>query len=105
MEIVKKIIPQDKTVSTLSCENLNNSLRRSGNSTRQINFAIEKLMQGYEVIVEDHSFNGKNKPANHYLLTRILKRLHFENNLENLIQKKAILIDEQNSIVKLIKNY
>jgi hypothetical protein len=49
-----------------------------GNTTRQVNFAVEKILQGEEVICEDHFENGGNKRINRLLFDRVLRRLAIE---------------------------
>lgn len=52
--------------------------RKMGNSTRQINLAIDLLFEGYKVVVTDHWKNGRDLIANRDLLRRIVKRLEHE---------------------------
>jgi len=63
-----------KEISTLEGVEIKN-LRNCGNTTRQVNQAIEYLFQGYRVIVLDHHDMGKNHCVNRYLLGRIIDRL------------------------------
>ena len=63
--------------------------RRCGNSTRQINSAINHLFSGFKVVVLDHYMNGNNKQSNELLFNRILKRLQNEHNLN--ITNKVII--------------
>lgn len=53
-------------------------LRADGNTTRQINFAIENLFKGNAVICLDHHQQGTNVAANGMFLDRILRRLKAE---------------------------
>ena len=46
-----------------------------GNTTRQVNFAVEKILQSEEVICEDHYENGKDKKINRILFDKVLRRL------------------------------
>jgi len=52
--------------------------RRSGNSTKQIDLAIDYLFSGYKVKVEDHWEDGKYDHANDNLFKRVLRRLQNE---------------------------
>ena len=50
--------------------------RSQGNSTRQINQAIEFLFGGYKVKIRDHWKDGNERKANEMLLSRIENRLY-----------------------------
>lgn len=52
--------------------------RMTGNSTRLIDFYIQKLFTEKEIQVQDHY---PEKKAHKLLFVRILKRLEFEHNL------------------------
>lgn len=65
-------------VSTLDCQGLTNK-RGDGNTTRQINFAIERLFKGDRVIVVDHF---KSFKASVMLLTKIVDRLVAEHRID-----------------------
>jgi hypothetical protein len=54
-----------------------NMERASGNSTRQIDLAIQLLFQGKIVKVEDHAAYGR-RMVNDLLFDRILDRLYHE---------------------------
>lgn len=60
-------------ISTLSCPDLT-SVRQSGNTTRQSNFAIQCLFLGYYVNVEDHG----GKDSNNHLFEKIVTRIQRE---------------------------
>lgn len=70
-------------ISTLDCPGLT-SIRRNGNSTRQIDFAIQCLFGGYEVTVADR-YNG-SKHADGLLFDRIVARLQNEHNLGDYLK-------------------
>jgi len=72
-----------------------NTERRSGNSTRQINSAIDNLFKGFIVEVKDHWENGNHRKANEMLFRRILDRLHFEHQLDLLIKQNLIKINKK----------
>lgn len=65
----------------------------SGNSTRQINFAIQRLFEGDTVKVQDHFENGTNHRANLMLFNNIMRRLKSEHSLERLISQGKIRIE------------
>lgn len=52
--------------------------RMTGNSTRRIDFYIQKLFTEKEVKIQDHY---PDKKADKYLFNRVLNRLEFEHNL------------------------
>ena len=70
-------------ISTLECPNIytglaipeDRSLRLNGNTTRQVDFAIQKLFEGYYVIIQDHYLSGGDIRSNKELLERIQRRL------------------------------
>ena len=70
----------ETVISTLDTPNLT-TVRRDGNSTRQINFTIENLFKGYTVLVKDH-FKHDKFVLNDFLLKRIQKRLYKEHNID-----------------------
>jgi len=51
--------------------------RTVGNTTRQVDTAIDLLHQGHEVLIKDH---GETMDSNHKLLHMINKRLEFTYN-------------------------
>lgn len=69
-------------ISTLECPNLNTK-RLNGNTTRQIDFAIQKLFEGYSVNLEDHYTLIDNsvhiqKTTSEILLERLINRVNYE---------------------------
>lgn len=64
-------------VSTID-ESIIHSGRMVGNTSRQINLAIDMLFKRNTVIVRDHYEHGKNKEANKRLMSLIIKRLQTE---------------------------
>lgn len=56
--------------------------RAVGNTTRQVNDAIDLLYAGYTVKAEDHYALGGDRNTNKLLLDRILKRLLFEHQVD-----------------------
>lgn len=52
--------------------------RRCGNTTRQVDFAIQLLFSGEDIKVEDHHKDGKDFNSNLNLFRKIVKRLQLE---------------------------
>jgi len=73
--------------------------RRSGNTTRQIDHAIQIIFSGKICFVRDHY---DTRQACEYQFNRILKRLSLEHNLESLISKKYIRIDKNRLEIELL---
>ena len=67
----------DNIVSTLECPNLTYE-RADGNTTRQIDFAIQKLFEGKVVWIQDHWRDGSFKAGNRSLAISIANRLKAE---------------------------
>lgn len=88
---------KNKIISTLECPNLT-SFRRNGNTTRQVDFAIQKLFEGYTVKIEDHSLVGVR--MNVRLQELIMKRLE----LEHMFKKENCITDRGKSLMKIINN-
>ena len=76
--------------------------RCSGNSTRQIDIAINLLFKGYIVEIKDHWEYGGHKKANENLFQRVLHRLQFEHRLDALIKEKKIKIDKNKLTIELL---
>ena len=68
----------DKTASTLDDTVEIRNERNCGNTTRQVNYAVDKLFDGYSVLIKDHTDNGNHKLGNEGLLESIINRLNFE---------------------------
>lgn len=105
IEITQEVIKAE-TISTLECPGLT-KFHRDGNSTKQVNFAIQKLFEGYIVKVEDHASLELNFPitkafANAELFNRILFRLEIEHNLKQLILEDKIVIDTDKLEIELV---
>lgn len=79
-----------------------NRQRRSGNSTRQINFAVDNLFKGYRVEIRDHWELGKNRMANEGLFKRVLRRLRTEHALDWPGPDKDLLVDRSNLTIELV---
>jgi hypothetical protein len=86
-------------ISTLNAEI--NQIRRNGNSTRQVDFAIQKIFEGEIVLVQDAWEWGNHEKANHFLFKYILRRLYAEHNLS----KKDLKIDERQLTISIMPTY
>lgn len=77
MNIIEKriIAPENEIVSTLECPNIT-TMRADGNTTRQIDFAVQQLFKKNIVKAEDHARLGI-KPDKR-LFELILDRLNRE---------------------------
>jgi len=72
-----------------------NEGRGKGNSTRQVNYAIEMLSNGKNIKVEDHFDNGKSKEANFELFDKIINRIQNESRyLRSILE-----FDKENLII------
>lgn len=67
-------IEQPKAISTLQCGSLL-PLRRCGNTTRQIDWAIQQLYNGKVVQLKDHHLGGTHLEANENMWKEVMKRL------------------------------
>lgn len=72
-------------------------MRRTGETTRLIDAAIQKLFRDGEVIFTDHHPSGE---AQRHGLTRLLGRLAYEH---SLFPKANIKVDYARRMIKLIK--
>ena len=86
-----------KKISTVKCPNLIKK-RRSGNTTRQVDFAIEKIFNNFEIKVIDHSFLKANSEK---LFALIVQRLATEHNLDKLVESDSIDMNHKNLTIKL----
>jgi len=66
------------TITTLECPELT-TIRADGNTTRQCDYAIQKLFQGFRVKVLDHFNDGMHAEDNRFLFSKICKVLKFNN--------------------------
>lgn len=103
-EEVKRVIPNGVEINTLECPNLS-ILRRAGNTTKQVNFAIEMLMQGYVIIVRDHFRNGEIHKSNRRLFDLIYQRLSIENNIDYLIKERFITFNTNHLTIEFRKEF
>lgn len=98
--VIKEVIEYHPHASTLEADIRTG--RKVGNSTRQVNFAIERLFDGFVVEVRDHYENGKSRRANEELFRQILERLDIKGDLANFLMKKKIDIDLKELTLELI---
>lgn len=68
--------------------------RMTGNTTRQVDFAIQQLFNGKIVVVKDH-FEGAKKRNHEMLFDRIVNRLKFEHRLDLMLKSNLIRIDKK----------
>jgi len=68
----------ESKITTLDGDVLLTNMRRMGNSTRQVDSAIQILFNGDTCVVMDHCSGGKDENSNWDLLGRIMKRLSLE---------------------------
>jgi len=78
--------------------------RKSGNSTRQIDAAIQALFNGKIVKVVDHADDGDNR-ATSFLFKAIIRRLEYEHNLEIMYKFGQILVNKRDYTIKLTEQY
>ena len=67
-------IEQPRAISTLQCGSLL-PLRHCGNTTRQIDWAIQQLYNGKVVQLKDHHLGGTHLEANDNMWKEVMKRL------------------------------
>jgi hypothetical protein len=90
----------NKIISTLDTyKEIINGGRQVGNSTRQIDMAIQVIFNGNECIVKDHHEMGNNRKANLNLYARILNRLSQEH--QWVFENKRIILDRNKLSIKL----
>lgn len=87
-----------RIVSTLPLYYIDESARRTGRTTRQVNEAIDSLFEGCRVIVRDHAENGNMHLANKDLLKKIIRRLEVEHG----IKEPDVFVNEQNVTIEFI---
>lgn len=92
--LCKQLVPTKTTLQGMEFE----PGRAVGNSTRQIDNAVQLLFKGETVYVLDHWNQGTHNEANKNLFDRILDRLIGELRIDF---KKNILIDKNRLIIKL----
>ena len=73
--------------------------RMTGNSTRQVDKAIQLLFEGFVVEVRDHYEDGHHNKMNHMLFARVLNRLSAEH--QNMMIDGKIQIDYNKLTIEL----
>lgn len=91
-----------KTANTLDGVDIQ-VYRRVGNSTRQVDKAIDLLFSGFRVEIRDHFKHGTDTRANELLFHRVVKRLQSEHNLDSLVSNKVINLDWRNQSMELLE--
>jgi len=76
--------------------------RMTGNSTRQIDLAIQLFYTHQIVEIRDHYKWGESKRVNKFLFNRVIKRLYAEHRLKYLLKEKRVIIDYNNLSIELI---
>ena len=76
--------------------------RKVGNTTRQIDMAIQAIFSGQLVKVLDHYENGESTSSNNRLFDLIIRRLEREHGLKNLTKYNKIRIDKLKLEIELI---
>lgn len=86
-------------ITTLGCPELT-QVRGDGNTTRQCDYAIQKLFRGFTVQVVDHYQLGRCASANMFLWRMVLDRLE-DFNLK--YKKITVSKDSMRNTITLIK--
>lgn len=76
-------------------------IRADGNTTRQIDKAVQIILSGDICVVRDHYQDGNYPKANHQLLLMIFQRLNLEH--PRLIRDKQIRFDHVKHEIYLTK--
>ena len=79
--------------------------RRSGRTTRQVDYAIQAIFAGKTVAVYDHHDNGDHKKSSERLFKLILSRLSDEHNLDMMLKFGFLNINNRNLTINLTKKY
>ena len=96
-------------ISTLECPNLTTE-RVDGNSTRQIDFAIQKMFQGYSVKLEDHytvieekCSTSVRKRFSEFLLRKLIRRIEIEHRRYKVVYTENYNKEDFYYVVRLEK--
>lgn len=90
------IIPEKRIISTLQCGTIL-PMRQCGNTTRQVDWAVQKLYEGEQIKCQDHYMGGRDKGANEGLLQQIRTRLNHSG-------LKALIVSKLNSPTDMAEN-
>jgi hypothetical protein len=83
---------------TTSCDTLLRTKRKSGNTTRQADWAINMIFKGFQVRIKDHSLLTRESE---HLFAIVVSRLENEHNLEQLLEKDLISVNAKTLTIKL----
>ena len=72
--------------------------RRSGNTTRMVDLAIQLLLEGNKIKIEDHYPSGD---MSEYIANKIINRLHLEHN--GLLRRDLLSYDKKEKIMYIKK--
>ncbi|MCK5017022.1 MAG: hypothetical protein KAS32_08115 [Candidatus Peribacteraceae bacterium] len=78
------------------------NIRRDGNTTRQIDIAIQKIFLGQIFVAEDHFEEGNNRRANEDFFIKVINRL--KNEHYGLFKLNNLKIDKDKLEISL-NNY
>lgn len=73
--------------------------RAQGNTTRQVDKAIQLLFKGHPILVLDNYLEGELRQANDYLFNKIVDRMHLEH------KNHKMVLDKPNGVIQLIEFY
>ncbi len=76
-------------------------MRRTGQTTRLIDEAIQEIFKGETWEARDHHMFGTNRQSNEYLFNGVIKRLTSEHNLVGVNPYDRFEIDKKNLKIKL----
>lgn len=74
--------------------------RGCGNSTRQVDRAIQILFEDGEVLILDHHMNGHNSDMNEFLFEKVVRRITVE--YRNMVQQKRFVFNRGKSVIEII---
>jgi hypothetical protein len=87
-----------KVKVTTECPGLLLKKRRSGNTTRQVNWAVEMILQGFTVKIKDHTLL---KAQSERMFGIVIRRLEEEHNLERLMSNEKITVNPKTLVIEL----
>lgn len=80
---------------------IDNSKRRYGNTTRQVDEWVQELFDGKEVKVHDHAhIEGNN--ANHDAMNMLLRRMDNEHGLKVGRMSRLVFVDYNKTTLKIL---
>ena len=99
---IEKILSPDEIVELDAIKGFKeNSKRRSGNSTRQVDYAIQQIFSAprTKVLVIDHA-GTISEDANKRLFKRVVDRLIMEHNLDYALDEGIAEIDYKKQLIR-----